>query len=110
MHDGTGIPAANPASGNDRTRRQPRRVPNAAMDRSLEIWMVFRRPSRARGGLFALPGPDTRRTAGRYGEASTRRRIERELRADVGAVLLLPEEILHREGRSSVQTERADAL
>src|SRR5262245_33942053 len=80
------------------------------MDRSFQVWLVFRRSSRARCGLLALSGPDTRRAAGRHGEAGGGRKTERELRADMGAVLLLPEEIFYREGRSAIQAERADAL
>ena len=80
------------------------------MDRSFQVWVVFRRPPRTRGGVLALPGPDTGCAPGRHGQASTRRETKRELRADVGSLLLLPEEILHREGRSAFQTGRADAL
>src|SRR6476660_2785295 len=80
------------------------------MGRSVQVRMVFRRSSRARGRLLALSRPNARRKTGRHGEAGRGRKTERELRADVGTVLLLPKEVFHRERRSAIQAGSAKAL
>src|SRR5262249_35813229 len=69
-----------------------------------------RRPSRACSGLLSLPESDGRGAAGRHGAANSGREVECGSGADLGAVLLLPEEILQRQRPPSFQAKRANAL
>ena len=81
-----------------------------ALDRPCEPGLVLRRSSHPRGRLLALRESDRRRAAAGHVAADRRRGAERGVRADVGAVVLLPEAVLHRARPSAVDADAIDAL
>jgi hypothetical protein len=71
---------------------------------------VFRRPSCPRGRLLALPESHRRCSARRSGPPDPGRETKRRCGSNLGTLLLLPETVFQRQGSSTLETRRLDAL
>ncbi len=94
------------AHGHDRPFDRLARLRAAALDRSRQPRLVFRRSSHPRRRVQPLREPDRRRAAGRHDAPRARRGAQRGVGAELGAELLSSAAVLRGQGQQALDTRR----